>query len=115
MDDDELWAVYEALHASVHMIATDTESTLLVMRLQEEALDIAESSLAVESFVVHFTLDDMPGRERYDDLITALEVAVENERYYSGRFRALSITDNAGNLVMTRDEIWENASAVENE
>jgi hypothetical protein len=113
MDDDELWAVYEALHASVHMIATDTESTLLVMRLQEEALDIAESSLAVESLVVDLKLFLIPGR--YDDLITALEVAVENERYYSGRFRALSITDNAGNLVMTRDEIWENASAVENE
>lgn len=42
MDEDEVWAVYEALHASVHMVATDQDSTMLVMDMQEETLALLE-------------------------------------------------------------------------
>jgi hypothetical protein len=42
MDEDEAWAVYSALHASVHLPTTYPDLMILVLTLQEEALDLME-------------------------------------------------------------------------
>lgn len=43
MDDDELWALYSALHATCESITTSDEGTQLIMDLQEEALELVTS------------------------------------------------------------------------
>lgn len=42
MDEDEAWAVYSALHATVHLETTDPDDMIFVLTLQEEALGVME-------------------------------------------------------------------------
>ena len=40
MDDDELWAVYQAMHFTAHIPSLDAETQDLLEDMQDEALDL---------------------------------------------------------------------------
>ncbi len=52
LDEDELWNVLQAAHATVFCMAMDYETTNLVMRMQEEAAELLES-LCVDELQPH--------------------------------------------------------------
>ncbi len=52
LSEDELWNVFQAVHATVFCMSMDYETTNLVMRMQEEAAELLES-VCVEALQPH--------------------------------------------------------------
>lgn len=49
MDADELWAVFQAVHAGKHAMAMDDETTDLIFAMQDEALELLEDMVTAST------------------------------------------------------------------